>query len=271
MTEGELARLVENPGAAPEFDAAWRHLHSCSRCFEAFRDSALYRKLWEAGEGRFEHDERLLAAARAIATEDGRTGDRRLRHGSTRTPGLKRSVIVTAAIACAAVVVAFSMWLLNTTPEGTASVAVEDAAALVQVRHAVEMASLQGPFIYPGTENMKIVEAPVYRSAHVPLTDSLQTALSRLFDKYQRGDASADEAYWLAAGYVATGNLRLAEDLMSEMRQRPPLDTRFLVVSAIVAADKGDTALAVDVLNQALRESLQDSAALMNLQRLTAR
>jgi hypothetical protein len=244
-------------------------VRACRKCFEVYRDSALDRKLWEAGEGRFEHDERLIAAGRVLATQ-GRAplGDRRLLHSAGRGWFFGRPLRAVAAVAGVAVVVAASAWLLHTSRAPGVS---PDAAALAQVRRAVEHATLQGPFIYPGTENMKVTEAPVYRSGDVPMTDSLRAALSYLYDKYERGDATADEAYWLAAGNVATGDLDMAKDLIKGMRQRFPAEHRLLIVSAIVAAERDDVPQAIELLNEALHANPDDEAVRKNLERVYRR
>ncbi len=140
-----------------------------------------------------------------------------------------------------------------------------DAVALAQVRKAVEMKTLMGPYVFPGTENMKATEAPVYRSGYVPMTDSLNAALSDLLAECRHSDCSVETAYWLTAGYIAAGRLNMARNLLVEANRRFPRDDRFAVLRALLAWEQGDSQAAVNELRSVVVRRPADGVSCVDL------
>lgn len=263
MSNGDIAKLIDGGGRAAADDAAWKHLRSCSRCFDIYRDSAIYLALREAGEGRPERGESFTAAAEGMtAGGAGSIGECRLPEKIAAAGRWSRVLRVAGASAGIAAAAVFAVWMLSGGREPRGST---DFAALARARQAAELSSLAGPYVFPGTENIPAVEIPVYRSVSPPTSGSLDEALDRLFAKYRGGGATTEEIYWLAAGCTADGRIELARDIAAASRSAPGYECRFALVDAVCAAMIGKPSEAERLLVRIVRECPAEPAAAVNL------
>jgi hypothetical protein len=257
LSDNDIARLLDGGGRGPGDDAAWKHLRSCGRCFDIYRDSAIYIKLREADGRRIEPIERLGAVERGTAAASGPGGERRLLRKSTGPWVVRHPIRAAGAFAGIAAAVVLAAWTLVSMrgPRGFA-----DATALSIARRAVERSTIEGLYVYPGTENAPAAAVVAHRSGGAA-ADSLGAALDRLFAKYRDGKASMDEIYWLAAGSAAAGRLDLARDIVAASRSTSGYECRFAILDAIAEALSGRPARAERSLSRFVSDCPDGSAA----------
>ncbi len=108
---------------------------------------------------------------------------------------------------------------------------------LTPVRAAIETASKWGRIVIPGGEESLNGRVTVYRSGSVPLNDSLMISLNYLYETYQQGGPSREVTYWLMAGYVATGQVDAARDLLVSDEERTEYlsDSSIAILEALIA------------------------------------
>jgi tetratricopeptide (TPR) repeat protein len=133
------------------------------------------------------------------------------------------------------------------------------------VLHAVEQASLRGNFVLPDGERGLDAAGGSFRSGYVPLTDALESALDDLFQAYQEGDTSLYVAYWLLAGYVATGQMDAARILSASALDAHPDVSRLLIIDGIIAFRDGDLDRSQDRLFAAYELDPDDAVSALNL------
>jgi len=262
LADEEIARLIDGAGKRLGDEEAWQHIRHCRRCFEVLRDSAIYRGLWEAGGEEFGADEKLVAlgddlASRGTSSGSGWIGLDPAAYRRIRKP--LRFVAIAAALSVAAI----AIWIgFGARRPGV----VRNALDLALVRGAVQEASLRGSFLFPGTEDLSVPPgAPVYRSAYVSVTDSLDDALSRLFDLCQAGKCSKEDVFWLIAGCAAVGKIDLARDIVLDARRRSLSDHRVDVLEAMIASYSGDNGRAEKLLRAMVDAAPRDPVARVNL------
>ncbi len=264
MTDEEIVRYMENNLADNEMKRLREHLHTCPRCFEAYQDSALLRGMWTTDEAFFEPSEGLLDIGRRLAA-GGRERKEEVPHGAGVRQGIWSGRRLGMAAACAAVLLIAAIWLLRPGDVSRVGDAALNPASLRPVRSAVETASMRGLFILPGGERSLDTAGSAFRSGFVQLNDSLESSLRYLHQVFRRGDAIPDVAYWLIGGYVATGQIDAARDLVSHPRVAQLRDSRIDILKAIVAYMDGKHGRAVALLRDFLVENPNHPVASINL------
>jgi tetratricopeptide (TPR) repeat protein len=114
------------------------------------------------------------------------------------------------------------------------------------------IAGYRGKMVFPGTEAFLPTSQPAYRSGAPDEPPDLSQSLSSLFDRFRRGDTTADENYWLAAGCVAADEAGLAREVILASRKRSLDDWRFDAVEAILAYRMNDLDAAREKLERAV-------------------
>ncbi len=239
----------------------WEHLHACSRCFDAYQDSAVLQGTWKTDEIAFEPARGLVdigvqVASGGTARESGARSQRR--------PGFVRPRFGFAT-ACAVFVLVAAVWWLWPDRIDRAHDAGFDAAVLAPIRTAVETASRWGPFVFPGGERSLDANGPAFRSGFIPLSDSLEASLSSLHAAFQGGNASPELATWLVSGLVVTGHIDAARDLVSHPRLTDLTDPRMTVLGAIVAYMDKNYDESEALLRSVLDKDPDDPVASINL------
>ncbi|NIO56819.1 MAG: tetratricopeptide repeat protein [Candidatus Latescibacteria bacterium] len=140
-----------------------------------------------------------------------------------------------------------------------------DASILAPIQSAVESACERVLIVFPECEHSLGQGTPVYRSGYVPLNDSLKASLDYLYEAYQQGNASPEAAYWLVAGYVATGRTDAARDIALRARKRHPGDSMISTLDAIIAYFDGNYNRAETLLRKVLEANPNNSVASINL------
>jgi hypothetical protein len=140
-----------------------------------------------------------------------------------------------------------------------------DGAMLAPVRGAVETATMWGQIVLPGGERLIDGKGSVYRSGFVPIDDQLDVSLKYLYDEYQEGNASPDVAYWLSAGYLATGQVDAARVVCDGARVTHSDDLRLMTIDAIISYLESDNDRSETLLRHALAEHPDDPVIGINL------
>jgi hypothetical protein len=238
LTVSEISQLIAGRREEAEDERLWEHLSSCDRCVKIYRESVIDCGLAETD--RFVRRERpeLVDEGLRIAVCKGAgasyRGKRRILSSLSALGTLHRCVAAAAAIAF---IVITGIWLLNTdraeSPQMPRSV-------IEPVRHAVGTISRWGPIIIHGGEYAIAEKSTAYRSGFVPATNSLRSSLDYLYTRYENDTATPEGIYWLAAGYVATGQVDLARDLVADARKNGIEDLRILNLEALITYIEGD-------------------------------
>lgn len=259
----DIACLIEGRLDEIDKDRVRAHLRTCEECFETYRDSAVFRGLWETGAPDFDSSKELVDAGRQVLARDSGLGDTgRIEKPSVRRSWSRRPLRVAAVTAALVFVVGGGYWLRALNRSETPAV---DPAVLAPVKAAVETASGRGLIILPGGEAGLAGNGSVYRSGQVPLDDPLNSSLTSLYEEYQGGSPSQDVAYWLVAGHVAAEQIDAARDFVADARKRFPDDLRIVIVEAIVAYLDGDYDRSENLLRRVLRSTPNDPVASINL------
>lgn len=259
LTDGDIARFIEGRLDAADIKRIAEHLRTCKRCFEWYQDSAVCSWLFESGSPAFASTAELAEAGFGVTPEAHDTGT--AREGRVRFSPKWRLAFRIAAV-CVVVCAAALIWHRSVERNGEYSVS---AADLAPIRAALETASRWGPCVLPGGERHLEEPGPVYRSGAVPLNDSLESSLERLYNIYRTGKASSDAAYYLVAGKYATGQVDIARDLASYARERYPGDPRIAVVEALIAYTDGDHGRSATLLRAILEKDPDAPVASLNL------
>jgi predicted Zn-dependent protease len=122
-------------------------------------------------------------------------------------------------------------------------------SVLEPLRGATESISRSGPIIIHGGESAIGEESAVMRSGFVPMTNSIRRSVDYLYSRYENDSATPEEIYWLAAGYVATGQIDLARDLVTDARRNGIDDLEVLNLEALIAYIGGDLERAEDLFH----------------------
>lgn len=245
-------------GTLGTFDKAraWAHLRTCKRCLEACQDSSVFGAMWAADETAFRPTPEMLDAGKQLASAPAADA------GGPRFKTGNRTRILVACAAMVMVIGAFAFWPIDY-ERGIGRDA--DQSITAPIRAAVEYASRQGPFILPGGENALSSAVPVYRSGYVPISDSLENSLAFLFRRFQKGECSRNDTYWLIAGNVAVGRADMARELVSDARRKYPDDRGIVTLDAIVAFVNGDLDRSLSSYRSLLGDNPDDPVTCINL------
>jgi tetratricopeptide (TPR) repeat protein len=104
-----------------------------------------------------------------------------------------------------------------------------------------------------------------YRAGGSAWTGDARAALERMAATYSDHAPPAEEAYWLAAGYLALSELDIARTYLMEARRLHPSDRRIELITAHLAYKLSDLAEAQAILEKMVREDPGDGLALLNL------
>jgi predicted Zn-dependent protease len=132
------------------------------------------------------------------------------------------------------------------------------------IRAALESSSAVG-LVLPGGENAAASRVRVYRGTGPAEDPQLDAALAASIERYESGHNGAAEAYTVSAGFMATGQLTAARDLVEEGLMRHPGDPRLLVLAADLAYRSSDLELSEQRLRAALSRRPRDPIATLDL------
>lgn len=256
LTDSEIVRAIEGNLGEQDKARVLEHLHTCSRCFDAYQDSALMLGIWQTNGASFPPDEGLVELGVQVASGGtARTGEAgsRLR--------LRSAVLRLAVAATFAVVLVAALWWLSDRTRETAF----DTVVIAPIRAAVETASRWGPFIFPGGERSLDADGPAFRSGFIALSDSLEASLGSLQAAFQAGKASPDVITWLVSGLVVTGQIDAARDVASHPRTADITGPTLTILRAIVAHIDGDYDTSERLLRGVLDEYPDDPTASIDL------
>jgi tetratricopeptide (TPR) repeat protein len=253
LAEGDIAALIEGTLSERARNSVFTHIRSCERCAAVCRDSALFTGLWE-GDG-----DAFLSLGRAEKT--GRSGGRALAGWLRRSWMRGRFRVVVAGTATAMIATIIVLATLTPRP-GEDGI---DASIVAPVRAAAETFCSRGPFVLPGGEGGIGRSQPVYRSGHIEPDDAMNGSLEQLSVLAEGEKSPADAAYWLAAGYLVTGQIDAALIASEIAAINHTDDYRFEVLLGLASYDKRDFDKAVQHLQRALRLEPGEPAAMLNL------
>jgi tetratricopeptide (TPR) repeat protein len=185
---------------------------------------------------------------------DGRRDQTRRRLILSRASAV--GIIAVAALAVAAIAI------LRRQPDMPAFI--QDPRLTEQVRLAAEMVTQRGTIIIPGGERILNGSSPVYRSGFPVMTDSLSMALSALYSAHHADTNSSETAFWLLAGYVATGQMETAREFETSIRDRFPGDARIVNLRAVLSYFSGDYDNAEKLLTVLIQSKPNDLTARIN-------
>lgn len=266
MSDAEIMRLLEGSLGEQHGERAKAHLRECGACFESYRDSAIVRGLWA-------DDESVFAPTSEMVETAARIGARPVPEGTAREVGGQPTPRPTgrpyrrwglAAGAAVAAIIVGLVWLPRG-GNGPGDGPLFTATIVSPVRSAIETASARGPFVLPGGEGSLDRMSPVYRSAFVPVSDSLSFSFDRLRQSFQDGDASPDLVCLLIGGYVATGQKDAARDIADHSRLSGIADWRVAVLKALVAYMDGKHGESETLLRRVVASDPDNPVASINL------
>ncbi len=128
---------------------------------------------------------------------------------------------------------------------------------------ALREQSVAGP-VFPGVSPDQPDNPTVYRSGNSP-ADDVSAILRGQAGRRQSVPADPESAYWLAAGYLAAGQIGTATDLVRLARQTYPQDRRLLILDALAAYRRSELTRAESLLHQALDRDPTDDVARFDL------
>ncbi len=238
LTVSEISRLIGGSRECVENERLWEHILICERCAEIYRESVVDCGLVEADRSMSLEISELVEAGLRIAVRNSagasRSGKKSIRSAMSAIEMLHRYTATAAAIV---LIAAAGVWLLNIDradgPHLPRSVS-------EPVREAVGTITRWGPIIIHGGEFAIAEKNTATRSGFVPNTNSLRSSLDYLYSEYESDSATPEGIYWLAAGYLATGQVDLARDLVADARKNGIDDLRILNLEALIAYIKGD-------------------------------
>lgn len=241
----------------------WEHLRSCERCFDVYQEAAIYRSQRDSGATGFESTEELVAVGLKVAAGDTAADLRDIEHLDDRIPWVRNISRYTAVAAALAMIIVTWVLIGGSDQRFTASM---DPSVLAPVQKAIKIATKNGRFVLPGGESgISIPNGAVYRSGYVQVDDTLKMSLSTMFKAYQQGDYSSDLMYWLISGYVATGKIRTARDIVAHTRILDMNEPRIRIIDAIIEYAIGDYAESERLLRNVLYENPDHCIASIDL------
>ena len=234
----DLAALAER--GRDHVDAAvLAHLAGCGDCLAAY------------GEAVRCHDARLAGAAadsRTPVPAPVRLVPRRQRWGKVAWS--------TGSLAAAAVLLILLM------PRDPGSFGPDDPRSALQSR-LVEM-SADGPLL-PGVEQLTGGEGPRYRAGTDAAVGDLGELLTPWARRFGSDPADTEAAFWLSAGYLASGRLNYADDVLRRALQRHPQAVGLQHLDAVTAYRLNELDRAEAALRRILAARPTDGTARFNL------
>jgi tetratricopeptide (TPR) repeat protein len=238
LTVAEIAGLIEGRHDDAEGARLWEHLLGCERCIEIYRESVIDWGIAQADRSALSEFPELVEAGLQIAVcKKAGTSGRVKRAILSSLSALAAVHRYIASIAAILAVVAAGIWLLNI--EGADGPSIP-RTVMDPVRYAAGTISRRGPIIMHGGEYAITEKSTAKRSGFVQVENSLRSSLDYLYSRYENDSATPEGMYWLAAGYVATGQIDLARDLVAHARKEGMDDLRMLNLEALVAYIEGD-------------------------------
>ena len=235
----DLATLAEHGHEGADGDLL-AHLAVCADCMAAYAEAVRARDLELAGEP-------------AAATVPARPAPVFM-HPATRRRRWGMAAWGTGGLAAAAVL------LFLVLPGGPEGIGPDDPRFALQAR-LVEL-SQEGPLL-PGVDRLGTGEVR-YRAGDAA-TPGLDALLEPWTRRFGADPADSEAAYWLGAGYLATGRLNYAEDVLRRALQRHPEAAGLRHLYAVTAYRLNELDRAEAVLRDILADRPDDGTARFNL------
>lgn len=262
LTENDIAGMLEGDWDSTESKRALEHLKTCESCLLMFQNAAMHYGV-ELSDFPAIEDKELIEIGERIALERSSQGGRDSDDASSAKkpfPGI-RSHIAKAALAATFICILILL-LLYVSGNGPGRL---DPTLIAQVQQAAETATKRGMIVIPGGEQSLALPVSIYRSGFAPMSDSLNAAISMLYDTYSKDEKSREAAFWLLAGYVASGQIKAARELSPDVRERYPDDARIGNLAAIIKYMQGSYEEAEKILAGLLENDPDDAVARINL------
>jgi hypothetical protein len=165
-----------------------------------------------------------------------------------------------AIVAAAVVAVTAAVWFLAV-PLLEPETAPLDAEVLHPIERVVGEFSRVGEVVLPGGEPYVGAGGRVFRSPNNGSERRLAPSLKTLVEEFLAGSRSPDVAYWLVAGYLASGDLRTASVYVATARERFPRDPRLQILDAAAAYFRRDYERSESLLRGVIGSGVRDPLA----------
>jgi tetratricopeptide (TPR) repeat protein len=259
LDDEELTCFIDGTCIASDRERIAKHLRTCSRCAEVYRDAVLYKGLWASGASDLDSSEESIELGLQMTD----TGNVRNPIKPERTIPLSSRYLRMIAIAASIVIIA--AFGISNYLDNMGMIHMLDQDHIVPIREAVEMASMRGHMVIPGGERSIDSETEAYRSGYIRINDSLRTAFAYLAGEFQKDRISRGVVYWLLGGYIATGQVSAARDIASQATQEFPGDIDMMVFDAIVYYMEGDLVTSERIFRHVLETEPENPYANLNL------
>jgi hypothetical protein len=244
-TPEQLATLAA-PGSDPQARARLSgHLSCCAHCMGIYAEFVHAHARFHGDPQVAQPEPELISLGMAVAAPTKPTRQTRLQ---------RRWLAPALTISSAAAVALVMVWRATSPPSSPSlSVGLRETLA-VQVRH-----DSRGGLLY--SDSLMPQDAGIRGPAGA---STAQPDLEQLVALYNRDEPSADVAYWLVTGFLATNQVRSADPYLRESLQRFPSDSRFQNLAAILSYKHDE----LDAAEQHLRMAVateRSAVALVNL------
>ncbi|MCP4547382.1 MAG: tetratricopeptide repeat protein [bacterium] len=259
LDQAQIAQLIENDhGGAP--DTAWTHLANCPTCFAIFADILRTQYVHRTDPSQMSAPDYLLDMGKAIAgkshvQEDSESSIAPSRRLFTSRKVLRGSFLVAALLL---LLLLFNMVnLLNPCI---------DKLDQQVIMTALVNSSTSG-LIFPQAGAGVVSIQPLYRNGGSGVAGDLEAVLKCIAATYSADDdgGGIHETYWLAAGWLASGQFDNARLYTEAGLRRYPDSLRLKELSAIIAYRNSDLAQAKALLLEVLAKRPNDNTVLFNL------
>ena len=240
-----------------------KHLKSCRRCSESYREAVMYKGLWISGEADLAASEESIETAQQAFDRIKTQGASKIYIKPSPSKLLSRKYY--RLITFAASIVIIATIAISYRSVNRNEYPILDQSHIAPIREAVELASMSGHMVIPGGERLIGTVSEAYRSGYVRIDDSLRTAFTYFAGEYQEDQTSRSVVYWLLGGYIATGQVNAARDLASEAVKEFPTDIDMMIFNAIVYYMEGNVSSSERVFRQILELEPADLYAKLNL------
>ena len=228
--------LIDGSIAPAARQSLLSHIRGCKACAAAYRDSALLAQVIREDPSAFPAPDDLAELGKSVT------------RSRVSTPP-KRIVLRLAPIAVVAAI--GLVLLLRGGPDGL------DPSVLSPLRDAAETLTARGPIVLPEAEGGIGREDDNHRSGYVPVTGAIEGSLERLYESFLNDDSDPDAAYWLAAGYLATGQIDLAREVANLAQARNTRDPRMETMAGLIALVDEDYTSAESILRRAPADAVR--------------
>ncbi len=247
LTDEEVALFIE--GSYDELNKAsvYEHLRGCPQCFEDYKDAAIGRGIWTTEREFFGEQPALVAAGLEFAGGENARVTQPGSQPSAARPWFKKPLRLSLIAAATAIVaVAVVVWF-NGGNGGSTRDPIE-SAAIRAIQEVAKTVSSNSVIVIPGTENFFDPDLPAYRSGLEYNNRLISISLTELVEFHNEGTATRDDRFWLAAGFLSTGQLTPAKKYVDTARSLYPNDTEIGVLNALVFYMDGNLAEAERLL-----------------------